>query len=140
MTIQHGNACENCDVFAIFSPAGARTRSLVREDGSIQDHTAEGGCATKPTAGGGCATFGSDRGHRPRLLVVVTRRVTNRYTDAGSGCCQGTRYGRRRRRLACSSPITCCFCPSQWIVRPSCIDRFARIALAVEMYPSSMSA
>ena len=50
------------------------------------------------------------------------------------------RYGRRSSLFASASPTTSCFAGSHVSVRPSCIDRFARMQLAVEMCPCSMSA
>src|SRR5207302_10695793 len=48
-------------------------------------------------------------------------------TFAGSGCTHGARYDRRKRRLASSSPITCPFAGSQFRLRPSRIERLARM-------------
>src|ERR1022692_3153866 len=56
-----------------------------------------------------------------------------------AGCTQGARYGRASSRLAASSPAIRPACGSQGSVRPSFIDILARMQLAVEMYPSSIS-
>src|ERR1035438_10252793 len=70
---------------------------------------------------------------RPRACPTARHYVT-------SGCSHGARYGRASKRLAASSPMMRPACGSQASVRPSFIDMFARMQLAVEMWPSSISA
>ena len=79
------------------------------------------------------------RGRRTRAPAGEGRgasgqqRPAAHHTVLTSGWTHGLRYGRRNRRLASSSPMTMPFCASQASVRPSCIERFARMQHDEEM-------
>lgn len=77
--------------------------------------------------------------HGPQIALLLTdvvmpRTPRNRpgHTEAGSGCSQGDRYGRLRRRFASSSPTTVPVAWSHSRALPSRMERLARMQAVVE--------